>query len=262
MVKAKAKKATMVKDVVGKVSLTNPRCLRQQACLRSGRVRESFHRLVTHTAPSSQRTSRGRERVIISTWDVSKPSVAKSSDRNLIKTNVMAIHYGNITAKDNRLFAQAHPEIRFAPPGSTTMEGGVRKKDKIPFDGPYGTKSEKMACPLSALIEARFTDFSQEGKDYPNVSVLEKKFRMPPPRETKASQGHNITLKPTPKQGTPVRPCWCAGIVVVAAFVSSSGKSVCSVPYLQKFFLLHLRRAPLQTTPRKGIVDTMKVQRE
>lgn len=33
-----------------------------------------------------------------------------------------------------------------------------------------------MACPLSALIEARFTDFSQEGKDYPNVSVLEKKF--------------------------------------------------------------------------------------
>lgn len=47
---------------------------------------------------------------------------------------------------------------------------------QIPFDGPYGTKSEKMACPLSALIEARFTDFSQEGKDYPDVSVLEKKF--------------------------------------------------------------------------------------
>lgn len=47
---------------------------------------------------------------------------------------------------------------------------------QIPFDGPYGTKSEKMACPLSALIEARFTDFSQEGKDYPDVSVLDKKF--------------------------------------------------------------------------------------
>lgn len=50
---------------------------------------------------------------------------------------------------------------------------------QIPFEGPYGTKSEKMACPLSALIEARFTDFSQEGKDYPNVSVLEKKFVSP-----------------------------------------------------------------------------------
>lgn len=47
---------------------------------------------------------------------------------------------------------------------------------QIPFDGPYGTKSEKMACPLSALIEARFTDFTQEQKDYPDVSVLEKKF--------------------------------------------------------------------------------------
>lgn len=33
-----------------------------------------------------------------------------------------------------------------------------------------------MACPLSALVEARFTDFTGEGKDYPDVSVLEKKF--------------------------------------------------------------------------------------
>lgn len=48
--------------------------------------------------------------------------------------------------------------------------------EQIPFDGPYGTKSEKMACPLSALIEARFTDFAGEGKDYPDVSVLQKKF--------------------------------------------------------------------------------------
>lgn len=43
---------------------------------------------------------------VISTWDVSKPSVAKTSDRDLIKTNVLAIHHGNITAKDTRLFAQ------------------------------------------------------------------------------------------------------------------------------------------------------------
>lgn len=49
-------------------------------------------------------------------------------------------------------------------------------RKQIPFDGPYGTKSEKMACPLSALIEARFTDFTREGKDYPDVSVLDKKF--------------------------------------------------------------------------------------
>ena len=33
-----------------------------------------------------------------------------------------------------------------------------------------------MACPLSALIEARFTEFRREGKDYPDVSVLDKKF--------------------------------------------------------------------------------------
>eukprot|EP00752_Nemacystus_decipiens_P018606 g16681.t1 len=186
MAKPKGKKATMVKDVVGKVR-TSTRELPPSS--------HTYGALVTKDLEGAG--------AVISTWDVSKPSVAKTSDRDLIKTNVLAIHHGNITSKDTRLFAQAHPEIRFAPPGSATMEGGLRKKDKIPFDGPYGTKSEKMTCPLSALIEARFTDFSQEGKDYPNVSVLEKKFRMPPPRETKASQGHNTTLKPAFKQGPP-----------------------------------------------------------
>ena len=56
------------------------------------------------------------------------------------------------------------------------IENETRNRNQIPFDGPYGTRSEKMACPLSALIEARFTDFTREGKDYPDVSVLDKKF--------------------------------------------------------------------------------------
>ncbi|CAM9375812.1 unnamed protein product, partial [Sphacelaria rigidula] len=179
MVKTAAKKATMVKDVVGKVRTS------------TWDLPPSSHTYGALVAKDSEGAG-----AVLSTWDVSKPSVAKTSDRNLIKTNALAIHHGNITAKDVRLFAQAHPEIRFTPPGTNVMEGGMRKRDKIPFDGPYGTKSEKMACPLSALIEARFTDFAAEGKDYPDVSVLQKKFRMPPPRETKASEGHNVNLKP------------------------------------------------------------------
>ncbi|CAM9123403.1 unnamed protein product, partial [Laminaria digitata] len=185
MVLDTGKKSTMVKDVVGRV------------------------RTSTRELPSSQHTYgalvtkdiEGAGAAVISTWDVSKPSAAKTSDRNMIKTNALAVHYGNITSKDVRLFAQAHPEIRFSPPRSNITEGGARKKDKIPFEGPYGTKSEKMACPLSALIEARFTDFTREGKDYPDVSVLDKKLRMPPPRETKASHGHNIAYKPVAHMG-------------------------------------------------------------
>lgn len=37
---------------------------------------------------------------------MAKPSVVKAPERNLVKTNVLAIHHGNITAKDARLFAQ------------------------------------------------------------------------------------------------------------------------------------------------------------
>lgn len=182
MVKPTGKKMTMVKDVVGKVRTS------------TRELPAAFHTygaLVTKDVEGAG--------AVISTWDESKPSVAKAADRNLIMTNILALHYGNITAKDARLFAQAHPEIRFPPRESSLTEGGVRKKHKIPFDGPYGTKTERTACPLSALIEARFTDFSREDEDYPDVHVLQNKFRMPSPRATKASQGHNAMLKPPDK---------------------------------------------------------------
>ncbi|CAM9777809.1 unnamed protein product, partial [Choristocarpus tenellus] len=177
-----AKKATMVKDVVGKVR-TSTYDLPPEAHI--------YGALVTKDEEGAG--------AVISTWDVSKPSVAKKSDRDLVKTNVLAIQNGNITAKDARLFAQAHPEIRFVPPYSMVTEGGRRKRDKVPFDGPYGLKSKKMECQLSALIEARFTDFTRDNRDYPDVTVLKKKFCLPPPRETKASQGHNINSRPAPK---------------------------------------------------------------
>lgn len=56
--------------------------------------------------PSIQLLKAPFSATVISTWDVSKPPVAKKSDRNMIKTNVLAVHHGNITAKDARLFAQ------------------------------------------------------------------------------------------------------------------------------------------------------------
>ena len=78
----------------------------------------------------------------------------------------------------NRARKIEHGNHKHTKPEERNLKNAVHMKlaIQIPFDGPYGTKSEKMACPLSALIEARFTDFSQEGKDYPDVSVLDKKF--------------------------------------------------------------------------------------
>ncbi|CAM9131435.1 unnamed protein product, partial [Discosporangium mesarthrocarpum] len=166
----------MVKDVVGK-------------------VRTSTYDLPpdTHTYGALViKDEEGVGTVVISSWDVSKPSAAKTSDRDLVKTNVLAVQNGNITAKDARLFAQAHPEIRFVPAYPSVGERGGKKRDKVQFDGPYGLKSKKMECPLSSLIEARFTDFTADDRDYPDITVLKKKFRIPPPRETKASQGHSI----------------------------------------------------------------------
>lgn len=37
---------------------------------------------------------------------MAKPSMVKAPERNIVKTHVLAIDHGNITAKDVRLFAQ------------------------------------------------------------------------------------------------------------------------------------------------------------
>ncbi|KAG5185907.1 hypothetical protein JKP88DRAFT_310852 [Tribonema minus] len=136
---------------------------------------------------------------VISQWNVSKPSQAKTSDRNLIKTNVLAIQSGNLSAKEMREFAQTHPDIRFkAPTSKLRNEDGTKYKEKVPFSGPYGIGSGKAECPLSHLIEARFTDYSAVDKDYPDVQVLKKRLKLPPARETRASAGHNVRNKPPP----------------------------------------------------------------
>lgn len=49
--------------------------------------------------------------------------------------------------------------------------------------------------------------------------------RMPLPRETKASQGHNITLKPPVTEGPPVRPpcrLWCCDAFVREETISTT----------------------------------------
>lgn len=52
------------------------------------------------------RIAAARAPPVISAWDVTTPPLARTSDRDVIQTNVLAVHFGNITAKDARLFAQ------------------------------------------------------------------------------------------------------------------------------------------------------------
>ena len=41
---------------------------------------------------------------------------------------------------------------------------------------------------INQVIQAKFTDFSNEDADYPGMAGLAKKGSLPPPRPTKASQ--------------------------------------------------------------------------
>lgn len=176
------KKSTMVKDVVG-------------------RVKTSTYDLPEEKHVYGQIVQKDPETAgqVISKWSVSKPSVAKTSDRNLIKTNVLAIQSGRLTAKEMREFAQSHPDIRFkAPKSKLRNEDGTKYKERVPHNGPFGISSVRTESPLCHLIEARFTNFCGAEKDYPDVQVLKKRLQLPAARETKASMGHSIRNKAPP----------------------------------------------------------------
>jgi len=58
---------------------------------------------------------------------------------------------------------------------------------------------------IQKLLEADYTDFADDALDYPDLSSLEKKRRLKPPKATKASQGHDTRTKPPPVDKLPFK---------------------------------------------------------
>ena len=72
----------------------------------------------------------------------------------------------------------------------------------MPFKGPYGIPTNASE-PVHNLIEVKYTTFTDEGIDYPQLGALARKGRLPAPAPTKASKGHDIRERAAPKEKTP-----------------------------------------------------------
>ena len=130
--------------------------------------------------------------MVMSSWAVSVPSKPKESQRSFVKTNKFALRDGCIDAKSQRHYAVDHPDIRFKEP-TGKLQGA---QFEPPFKGPYGMATESEQECVQSLIEADYTPWADDVLDYPDLSALEKKRRLKPPKATKASQGHDIRTKP------------------------------------------------------------------
>lgn len=172
---AHLKKRTMIKDLVGSVRTT------------SYELPEDSHIYGKPDVKDAEGSG-----AVLSEWVASVPSKPKESQRSFIKTNKSALKEGCLTAQSQRAYAQEHPDIRFSQPGAK------RTATSLPFHGPYGCASITETDSIRSLIEAKYTSYTDDIIDYPDLSALEKKRLLKLPKSTKASMGHDVRTHPVP----------------------------------------------------------------
>ncbi|OWZ17695.1 Glucosidase 2 subunit beta, partial [Phytophthora megakarya] len=135
---------------------------------------------------------------VISKWVHATPSPAAMSGRSFIETNRQAVVHGCISAGQNRRFANEHPGI-VVRPISKCRGGFVPSKDMT-----FGIKS-KPSEDMWGLMQSRYTSFKNDNTDYPDLSMMKTKGKLPLPRETKSSIGRDVRNWPRIQHSTPFK---------------------------------------------------------
>ncbi|KAF0685697.1 Aste57867_22444 [Aphanomyces stellatus] len=137
---------------------------------------------------------------VMGKWVQATPSPAVESTRSFVETNRRALQIGCINAKDVRQFANEHPDIREKAP--------VKKQSTYTptNDVIYGIKTAASED-IQMLIQAKHTNFQTDGNDYPDLSGMKIKGKLPLPRETKASisQDKRLQMFSQPQEKEPFK---------------------------------------------------------
>eukprot|EP00598_Pedospumella_elongata_P007471 CAMPEP_0184968232 /NCGR_PEP_ID=MMETSP1098-20130426/1337_1 /TAXON_ID=89044 /ORGANISM="Spumella elongata, Strain CCAP 955/1" /LENGTH=222 /DNA_ID=CAMNT_0027489805 /DNA_START=96 /DNA_END=764 /DNA_ORIENTATION=- len=156
---------------------------------RVGCVRASTYSLPAEGHSYGMKTEQADEGVgtIISNWVTANPSLEKKSSKLIVYSNVLAVKHGCITATAMRQYSIDHPNIRMKE---------VLNQDSTRVDanheGPFGIKTKFSEDPMSSILQGRYTDFTNEDADYPNVVSIKKVGFMPAPRPTIASESQSV----------------------------------------------------------------------
>ena len=130
-------KRTMIKDCIGRCRATS----------------YDLPKDIMHVYGYIQEKDKADARECIGGWDQFTPSACSSAQRSFVKTNLEALKAGNITAKSQREYQIANPNIfsAQAKPGHKPD-----RHNKPPFDGPYGFVPKTGTEPLTHTIEGRY----------------------------------------------------------------------------------------------------------
>ncbi|CAK4613163.1 unnamed protein product [Aphanomyces euteiches] len=140
---------------------------------------------------------------VMGKWVQATPSPAVESTRSFVETNRRALQVGCINAKDVRQYANEHPDIREKAPAK--KQAGYTPSQEVI----YGIKTAASED-IQMLIQAKHTNFHNDGNDYPDLSGMKIKgvrSKLPLPRETKASisQDKRLQLFSEPPEKEPFK---------------------------------------------------------
>mmetsp|Transcript_13902 Transcript_13902/g.23040 ORF Transcript_13902/g.23040 Transcript_13902/m.23040 type:complete len:212 (-) Transcript_13902:331-966(-) len=126
---------------------------------------------------------------VISNWITADPSASKASVRSHVHSNILSIKHGCVTAKGARRFAEQHQHIK--------MKEILTGDDDVGpgFEGPFGQKTTFAEETVEQLVQAKYTNFSNDDTDYPNVVGLSGKSTRIAPRPTRASEMQSSSRK-------------------------------------------------------------------
>eukprot|EP01038_Epipyxis_sp_PR26KG_P014912 gene14912-20061_t len=175
------KKSTIIKDRVG--------------C-----VKTSAYSLPPPSHTFGKKTDESPEGVgdIISNWTTANPSEEEKAKKIVVQCNVLAIKHGCITARAMREYNIAHPNIRLVDKVQNNSS-----RVSANHEGPFGIKTKFSEDTMEDILQAKFTDFSNEDADYPSVHSIKKTGSMPVPRTTIAAQSIIAAREQAEEKGQP-----------------------------------------------------------
>jgi len=118
------------------------------------------------------------------------PTLTKDAeqDRSLVEANRRAVMAKAKTAKDFREYQNAHKTLRRRAPAD------VKQDEAKPWGGSeriFGQTSKLSKVPMNKLVQGGFTSYEADDQAYPNMGQRSR-IRIPVPRPTAASQGHDV----------------------------------------------------------------------
>jgi hypothetical protein len=124
-------------------------------------------------------------KIILHDWIQSKPSKPPASRQSFVETNKKALAEGYTTSKKQREYAKAHPVMKKNP---KSIREDMQLIPEHMASATFGMSSKNNEASLSNLLLSSSQEHRMDEADYPDLSNMKQKGRLPRAKPTKSTK--------------------------------------------------------------------------